>query len=66
MVLKEMLGRNSENSAPTVYLMTFYCFLIKSFADGSKETFAGNFASDSNQQQYVNKVVVPKKSGFYF
>lgn len=31
------------------------------YADGSKEAFTGNFASDSNQWQYVNKVVVAKK-----
>lgn len=31
------------------------------YSDGSKEAFTGNFASDSNQWQYVNKVVVAKK-----
>ena len=31
------------------------------YTDGKKEAFVGNFASDSNQWQYVNKVVIAKK-----
>lgn len=54
-------GWGCGNPLPKNDSRAFGVELEFSYTDGSKEAFVENFASDSNQWQYVNKVVIAKK-----
>lgn len=54
-------GWGCGNPLPQSDNRAFGVELEFTYTDGNKEAFVGNFASDSNQWQYVNKVVIAKK-----
>ena len=54
-------GWGAGNSVPLKDDRKFGLELEFTYTDGTKEAFMADFASDSNQWQYVNKAVVAKK-----